>query len=223
MMEYVTDPVINERAHLWLGFLIKRYPVVASCQEAIFQAFLTLKNTFRAGGKLMVCGNGGSAADAEHICTELMKGFLKKRSLPEEIHSNLKKVTVANQQNGWISLLQGALPALPLTTNDSLTTAIGNDQAADLIFAQQIIAIGKKDDVLLAISTSGSSPNVIKALIVAKALQIKTIGLTGSAGGKFKEICDLTILAPAARVYQIQELHLPIYHTLCAMLEEEFF
>lgn len=211
----------KERTGFWLKYLIRRYPILENCRESVVKTFLALKSSFQNGGKLLVCGNGGSAADAEHICGELMKGFLKKRPLSGEL--KLKFTVISETGLEWVAKLQKALPALPLTVNGGLATAIGNDQAGDLVFAQQVLGYGKPCDVLLAISTSGHSPNIIKAVWVAKALNLRTIGLTGQEGGSLRELCDVTIQAPATRTHQIQELHLPIYHTLCAMLEEEFF
>jgi D-sedoheptulose 7-phosphate isomerase len=212
---------LGDRTGLWVHQLIKRYPILENCRESIVNAFWVLKNTFQNGGKLLVCGNGGSAADAEHICGELAKGFLKKRPLSNDLKTKFTELTETGLD--WVNQLQQALPALPLTINGVLATATGNDQAPDLIFAQQVLGYGKANDTLIAISTSGHSPNVIKAVWVAKALNIHTIGLTGQVGGKLKELCEVVIPVPATQTYEIQELHLPVYHTLCAMLEEEFF
>ena len=168
----------------------------------------------------MVCGNGGSAADAEHISGELMKGFHKQRHLTQEL---VAQITNLAGQVEWVEQLQGSLPVIPLTSNAALISAISNDLSADQVFAQQVLGYGVPGDALMAISTSGLSTNIIRAIIIAKSIGLKTIGLTGKPGGRFQELCDVTIQAPADETYRIQELHLPIYHLLSAMLEEEFF
>jgi len=200
--------------------LFTRYPNLNVCRSSISQVFELLKKTFSNDGKLLVCGNGGSAADAEHLSAELLKGFRQKRPLPIEI---IKKIKIVNPDETWSYHLQQALPVIPLINNLGLITAICNDTTAELIFAQQVLAYGKPGDTLIGISTSGNSNNIIKAVTLAKALDLKTIGLTGESGGELKILCDLTIQAPALRTDYIQELHLPIYHTLCALLEKEFF
>jgi D-sedoheptulose 7-phosphate isomerase len=173
-----------------------------------------MEASFASGGKLLVCGNGGSAADADHIVGELMKGFYKKRSLPAEEASKLGE---------YARYLQGALPAIALTQHAALSTAFLNDVNPEMGFAQQVYGYGRDGDVLLGISTSGNSKNVCNAVRVAMNLGIKTIGLTGRKGGRLSEISDVCIGVPADITADIQELHLPIYHTLCAMLEELFF
>lgn len=200
---------------------LKRYPGLAVCREPLLAAFEMLKAAFADGKMLLICGNGGSAADAEHISGELMKGFLKKRPLSET--DRLKLQAAIPENIDLADLLQEALPAYPLSVNGGLTTAIINDLRADLIFAQQVWGYGSPGDVLLAISTSGNSPNVLNAVYVAKAKGLKTIALTGAAGGKLKQAAEVTIMAPASETYQAQEEHLPLYHCLCAMVEEEFF
>lgn len=217
----VEDSLLTGRSVLWLNYLVKRYPILDGCKATIGKAFIRLKTCFEKGGKLMVCGNGGSASDAEHISGELMKGFLRRRPLNPEIQTRLQ----ANgpTKKAWVGNLQGALPCIPLSANQTLITAIINDLGGDVVFAQQVLGYGKPNDVLLAISTSGNSANVLKAVWVAKGLGIGTIGLTGATGGELADSCDLLIKVPAKRAHQIQELHLPVYHTLCAMLEDEFF
>jgi D-sedoheptulose 7-phosphate isomerase len=204
-----------------LDDLFSRYPALNSCMDSINQAFLIFKNTFLNGKKILVCGNGGSAADAEHFSGELVKGFLKKRPLPQSLEANLQASAGNNQS--WIGRLQGALAVYPLTVNGALNSAVSNDIGADLIFAQQVLAYGTGGDSILAISTSGNSDNICKAVMVAAGLGMDTVGLTGSSGGCLDELCEVTIRVPASQVCQVQELHLPIYHTLAAMLEEEFF
>lgn len=203
-----------------IGDLIERFPELNVCLEQIKKAFMILKLTFTNNGKLLVCGNGGSAADAEHISGELMKGFLKKRPLSVTISQKIKAIS---GEGGWVEQLQGSLPVIPLVSNTALVSAISNDLSTELIYAQQVLGYGTADDTLLAISTSGSSANVIRGVIVAKAMGLATIGLTGNPGGLLKDLCDVTIGVPSSETYRIQEYHLPIYHLLAAMLEEEFF
>ena len=200
--------------------LMGRFPELKLCLGQIKMAFLILKRTFANKGKLLVCGNGGSAADAEHISGELMKGFLKKRPLSVTIAQKIKAIS---GEAGWVEQLQGSLPVIPLVSNAALVSAISNDLPTDLIYAQQVLGYGTFNDTLLAISTSGSSVNVIRGVIVAQAMGLATIGLTGSPGGLLTDLCDVTIRAPSSETYRIQEYHLPIYHLLAAMLEEEFF
>ncbi len=198
------------------------YPDLAECAPAVQRAFEILRDAYRAGGKLLVCGNGGSAADSEHIVGELMKGYFTKRPVPPAIRQRLE--AVFPEDAAYLAgHLQGALPAISLVSQTSLITAFANDVAADLIFAQQVYGYGAPGDVLLGISTSGNSPNVIYALKVARALGLRTIGLTGRSGGQMKDLCDVAICAPADLTPEIQQRHMVIYHALCAMLEEEFF
>ena len=202
--------------------LIAAYPKLKVCATDIQAAFELLRNCFRAGGKVLTCGNGGSAADAEHIVGELMKGYLLKRAVPEDVRTTL---LAANPQNGnyLADHLQGGLPAISLVSQNSLLSAIANDTAADMVYAQQVYSYGRAGDVLLGISTSGNARNAIHAVQVAKALGMGTIGLTGPTGGALKPLCDICICAPGESTPTIQELHLPIFHVLCAMLEDEFF
>jgi D-sedoheptulose 7-phosphate isomerase len=202
--------------------LIQKYPGLEPCAPDIQRAFETLRAVYRRGGKLLVCGNGGSAADSEHIVGELMKGFLLKRLLPEPERQELLRCFPV--EGAYLAdHLQGALPAICLSSQVSLLTAFSNDVAADMAFAQQVWGYGKPGDALLGISTSGSSPNVVHALQVARVRQMHTIGLTGEDGGKLKALCEVTVCAPSNRTPEIQEQHVAIYHTLCLMLEEEFF
>ncbi|MCM0649658.1 SIS domain-containing protein [Clostridium swellfunianum] len=206
-----------------LNRLIERYPVLEAISEDIFKAYEITAESYRNSGKLLACGNGGSAADSDHIVGELMKGFMKKRLISKEEHEIIKS-TAGDEKGRYIAdHLQGALPAIALTQHAALSTAFLNDVAPDMIFAQQVYGYGVKGDVLIGLSTSGNSGNVVNAVMVAKAKGLKTIGLTGQGGGKLAELCDVAIKVPAAITPDIQELHLPIYHTLCCMLEEEFF
>ena len=201
--------------------LIERYAVLKACQAEITAATDIICDGYRHGGKLIVCGNGGSAADAEHIVGELMKGFLLSRPINEDMRRRLREVC-PEEAEYLIENLQGALPALSLVNQVALNTAFANDQAPDLSFAQQVMGMGASEDVLFAISTSGNSTNVLYAVQMARAKGIATIGLTGQSGGKLKNLTDVCICAPESATYRIQELHLPIYHAICIAVENEF-
>jgi phosphoheptose isomerase len=205
-----------------LNVLMDRYPDLESCKTEIILAFDLLKKCYHDNGKVLTCGNGGSASDSEHIVGELMKGFKSKRLVPSSFKD---KITELFPENGnyLSSHLQGALPAIALTSNSTLNTAFANDVAADMIFAQQVYGYGNKGDVLIGLSTSGNSLNVIYAFQVAKSKGMYTIALTGESGGKMKELCDVAIRVPRYDTAEIQELHLPVYHAICLMLENEFF
>lgn len=208
--------------HPELNRLEHRCPDIASCIPAVEAAYAALCATFHAGGKLLICGNGGSAADSDHIVGELMKGFERKRPISEELRQRLAQV---GQGRGvyLADHLQGALPAISLSAHTALATAISNDAAWEMVFAQQVLGYGKKGDALIGISTSGNAANVLNALHVARALELRTIGLTGRSGGSMRDLCDIVICVPYERTLEIQERHLAIYHTLCLMLEQEFF
>lgn len=219
---------MKESTYAAVDTLIARYPALAVCAADVRAAVETLVDSWRAGGKLIVCGNGGSASDAEHIVGELMKGFLLPRRLGEDLLEKLHAVCDATDPKTVDYLmqnLQGALPAISLPSQLAISTAFSNDQAPDLTFAQQVLGLGKPEDVLLGITTSGNSKNVLYAFRMAKALGMKTIALTGASGGKCITggYADITIKAPADETYMIQEYHLPIYHALCIAVEEEFF
>ena len=208
--------------------LIARYPALEGCGTDIRAAITALCACYRAGGKLIVCGNGGSASDAEHIVGELMKGFLLPRHLDEAMLNQLHAVCDAKDPRAvdyFMQNLQGALPAISLPSQLAISMAFSNDQAPDLTFAQQVLGLGKEGDVLLGITTSGNSKNVIYAFEIAKALGLTTIALTGTPGGRVAadDLADIVIKAPAKETFVIQEFHLPIYHALCIAAEEEFF
>lgn len=205
-----------------LDELVSRYPALAECRADIDAAYQALVAAFSGGGKLLICGNGGSAADADHIVGELMKGYLLPRPLSAEVRARL---TAASPELGPVlaEKLQGALPAINLAAGVALPTAFANDVSAELAFAQAAHGHGKPGDVLLGISTSGNAANVRAALCVARAVGMKAIGLTGKGGGKMAAVCDILIRVPATRTFEIQELHLPVYHCLCAMVEARFF
>lgn len=205
-----------------LNHLFDRYPALEECRESIVTAAEMMIASYEHGGRLMVCGNGGSAADSLHVVGELMKGFVLPRKLPETTCQNLRKAAPEHAQY-LIDNLQGALPAISLVSEVGLSTAYSNDQAPDLVFAQQVLGQGRKGDVLLGISTSGNSGNVLYASDVARAMGIRVIGLTGHKGGKLASCADVCIKVPSTETYVIQEYHLPIYHALCLALEEQFF
>ena len=199
-----------------------RYPDIHLSIPSVKQGYDVLYDTFRQGGKLLICGNGGSASDSDHIVGELMKSFELKRPITNTLRQKLTQID-AERGTYLADRLQSALPAISLTSHSALMTAISNDVAGDMVFAQQVLGYGQAGDTLLCISTSGNSVNVINALQVARAMNIKTIGLTGQSGGKMRDLCDVTICVPYDRTLEIQERHLAIYHTLCIMLELEFF
>jgi D-sedoheptulose 7-phosphate isomerase len=205
-----------------LDNLIERYPRLASSKKEIQQTFESLVNCFEAGGKLLICGNGGSAADAEHIVGELMKSFSIERSISDSVKSYL--VEEFGERGEYLAQnLEGALPAISLNGHSALSSAFANDVDAELIYAQQLVGYGNKEDVLLGISTSGNARNVVAAMLVAKSKGMKVIGLVGRDGGEFNKYCDVLINVGGNSTPQIQELHLPVYHTLCEMLEYHFF
>jgi D-sedoheptulose 7-phosphate isomerase len=205
-----------------LDGLIRRYPDLENSQADIGCAIEILVQSYRQGGKLLVCGNGGSAADSEHIVGELMKGYLSRRSLTADLRRKFE--TTFPQDGAYLAEhLQGALPAISLVSQVSLITAFANDVAPDMIFAQQVYGYGRPGDVLIGISTSGSSRNVTNALKVARLLGLRTIGFTGAGGGEFTGLCDVVVCVPYAQTAEVQECHQAIYHAVCAQLEEEFF
>jgi D-sedoheptulose 7-phosphate isomerase len=206
----------------YLEELIHRYPVLAPCRASIEASFRALEGCFASGGKLLVCGNGGSAADADHIVGELMKAYLRPRRLPEDAAARLRAADSALGP-ALAELLQGALPAVNLAAGSALLSAFGNDVRPELAYAQAAWGYGRRGDVLLGISTSGNAANVRSALVACRAAGITTIGLTGRSGGKMAGLCDILLSVPADRTFEIQELHLPVYHCLCAMVEERFF
>ncbi len=205
-----------------LDLTIERHPALLAARKDIEQAFSRLHSCYRQRGKLLLCGNGGSASDADHIVGELMKSFLYKRTLPE---ATRKRLLAASPDKGpyLADNLQPALRAISLAAHAGLNTAFANDVDPRLVFAQQVLGYGDPGDVLLALSTSGNSENVANAVLTAKALGLTCIGLTGRHGGRLKEICDVCIRVDATATADIQELHLPVYHALCKMLEWAFF
>ena len=213
---------LDNRLMRHIDLLVERYPSLESAKNDIVAAYLLLEESYENGGKLLVAGNGGSAADAEHIVGELMKGFKLSRK-PETDFA--ERLVAENQELGSVLAenLQGALPAIALDGHPALSTAYMNDCEPLLCFAQQVNGYGKSGDVFLGISTSGNSKNVLFAATTAHAKGMKVIGLTGAKDNKLKDMSDVCIKAPQTETYMIQELHLPIYHCLCLMLEDKFF
>lgn len=213
---------LEKKINKHIELLIDRYPVLDVCKNEIIETYLLLEECYSNGGKLLVAGNGGSAADAEHIVGELMKAFKLPRFLSDDLKNRLKK---EDEELGTIlaNNLQEALPAIALDGHFALSTAYMNDCEPLLCFAQQVNGFGNKNDIFLGISTSGNSKNILFASICAKAKEMKVIGLTGEKDSKLSEIADICIKAPSKETYMIQEYHLPIYHCLCLMLEDKFF
>lgn len=213
---------MEERLLIHIDHLVERYPKLCECKEDIVKAYTILETAYLSGGKLLVSGNGGSASDSEHIVGELMKEFKLKRNVYSDQASALREI---DPELGQVLAdnLQGALPAISLTGHSSLTTAFMNDALPELVFAQQVNGYGKPGDVYLGISTSGNSKNVIYAAVNAKAKGLKVVGLTGSEESRLMKYADVCIRVPETETYKIQELHLPVYHCLCLMLEDKFF
>lgn len=205
-----------------LDELIKRYPILERVREDIEAVYGILERCYENGGKLLIAGNGGSAADAEHIVGELMKGFVKRRPVTEEMKEALKKADPVRGKE-LSEKLQGGLPAIALVDHAALSTAFANDVDGMLSYAQQVNGYGKPGDVFLGISTSGNAENVMYAAVTAKAKGMKVVGLTGKDGGKLAGIADAAVIVPEMETYKIQELHLPVYHALCLMLEHRFY
>ena len=201
--------------------LFERYPSLSGIKENVLKAFEAIKLTYEQGGSLYCAGNGGSSSDCEHIVGELLKSFKKRRAVDEKTANNLSSY---GEDGAYIlSKLEGSLPATSLISQTGILTAFANDKSWDTAIAQQLYGLGKQGDCLVVLSTSGNSKNCVYAVLVARAKGIKTIAFTGVAGGKLKDICDVAICVPEMETYKVQELHLPVYHCLCAMLEEEFF
>ena len=205
-----------------LDEMIRRYPALGCCEKEIWEAATAIIDCFENSRKILLCGNGGSCADADHMVGELKKSFEKKRPLPEEFRARLQSASL--ERGGYLAKnLQNALPAISLCSHTSLLTAISNDMDADLIYSQQVAGYGMKGDVLFAITTSGNSRNVVDAAITAKAKGLRVIGLTGQHGGMIKQYCDTAICVPSTTTAEIQEYHLPVYHAICRIIENRFF
>ncbi len=198
------NPILKE--------LLQRYSILEACQNSINDAFELLKSCYENDKVVYLCGNGGSAADADHIVGELMKSFIAKRPLSHRFDNPILD-----------RHLEGALRAFSLVSQTALATAFANDARPDLVFAQQVAGYGREGDLLWGLSTSGSSSNILHALQAARSKKMLTLGMTGESGGAMRDLCDVCICVPHAETYKIQELHLPIYHALCRMLENHFF
>ncbi len=205
----------NRHMKRTLEDLFDRYHALLPCREDVYAAFEMLVDSFRAGGKTLVCGNGGSAADAEHICGELLKKFRKHRPVPPDVASRLRPELVAK--------LEGSLPAVSLVSMSGIVTAFANDVAWETAFAQQVLGLAREGDVLIALSTSGNSANCVAAAEVMKAKGGRSIAFTGARESGLSAVCDVAIRVPETETSKVQELHLPVYHAICAAVEEEMF
>lgn len=213
-MEKINEIYINE--------LIERYAVFEPIKQSIIDGYQIMKTSYENGGKLLIAGNGGSAADSEHIAGELMKRFQIPRPIPEDFEKKLIEIDPLRGPE-LAKNLEQPLMAISLVAHEALSTAYINDVDGLGVFAQQLYGYGKEGDVFLGISTSGNSKNVISATVVARALGLKVIGLTGNTGGELAKIADVAVIVPEVETYKIQEMHLPIYHCWCHMLEAYFF
>jgi D-sedoheptulose 7-phosphate isomerase len=202
--------------------LTERYPAINELSGKIKEAAETIIKCYQEGGKVLVCGNGGSCASADHIVGELMKGFERKRPVEQKLKDKLEEI--AGERGKYLgNKLEKALPAISLNAHSALITAISNDTDASLIFAQQVAGYGNQGDILIGISSSGSSQNVIDAVITARAKEMIVIGMTGATGGRMKQYCDILLNVPETRTALVQELHLPVYHAICLIAEDHFF
>lgn len=208
--------------NVYVEKLIERYPILDISKKRIIDAYYELERAFLENKKVLIAGNGGSAADAEHMAGELMKRFQKPRPISEDLKRRILNVDSIRGKE-LSANLEKSLRAIPLVAHEAMITAYMNDVDAKGVFAQQLLGYGDEGDVFIAISTSGNSENIINAAIVARALGIRVIALTGATGGELKKYADITICVPERETYIVQEYHLPIYHCLCAMLEERFF
>ncbi|MBQ9710332.1 MAG: SIS domain-containing protein [Clostridia bacterium] len=212
---------MKEQTRKILSITVTDNPKLSFVEGDILAAFETMKSAYDCGGKLFVCGNGGSCSDSEHIVGELMKSFKKCRPIDEAVKTAL--LEMGEDGDRLANSLEGGLPAICLSSHPSLSTAFINDKDPYMCYAQQLSVLGKKGDVLVVLSTSGNAKNCLYAVITAKAMGIKTVLLAGKTGGSIKALADVSVVVPENETYRVQELHLPIYHCLCAMLEEEFF
>ena len=203
-----------------IALLIERKPELAVCREDIERATDLLYNCYLNKGTILICGNGGSASDAEHISGELLKGFLMRRT-PDD--ATIEKIGDALGSREMAAKLQGGIPAIPLISLTSVLSAFANDVDPELVFGQLVYAFARENDAFIGLSTSGNSKNVVAAAQIAKAIGIPAIAMTGESGGKLRDVCDVTIKVPARETYQVQEYHLPVYHAICAELEERIF
>ena len=216
------NKVLEPHVEKYVNVLIERYPQLAVIRQNIIDAYFVMEECYEHNGKLLIAGNGGSAADSEHIAGELMKRFEMPRPIPDEFGKKLKAIDPVRGED-LAKNLECGLMAIPLVAHEAMTTAYINDVDGYGVFAQQLYGFGRLGDVFLGISTSGNSKNVINATVVARALGIKVVGLTGGKGGELAKVADASVVVPEYRTYMIQELHLPIYHCWCLMLESRFF
>lgn len=198
-----------------------RYPALCECKSDIDSALELMKKVYRSGGTVYVCGNGGSCSDSDHIVGELMKGFLLRRRLSDEETERFSKLY--EDGDGFAAKLQKALPAVSLTAQSAILSAFANDVDADFVYAQLVYGYAHENDLVIGISTSGNSKNVVNAAKAAKARGAAALALTGACESKLSELCDVTVRVPETETFKVQELHLPVYHYLCAALEKEFF
>ncbi len=203
--------------------LFQRYPALKDCKQDIFAALTLMKETYQNGGKILVCGNGGSCSDAQHIVGELMKGFLLKRPMTTAQKNTFAEILGTEDAENFASRLQRGIPAIALDGMSALFTAYANDADADYVYAQAVFGYGKPEDLLIGISTSGNSKNIVLAVKAAKALGVRTVSLTGKKESQLSALCDVTVRVPETETFKVQELHLPVYHYLCAELENTFF
>ncbi len=213
---------LEKKLYEHIQSLMQRYPMLKGIEQDIVEAYLMLESCYENGGKILIAGNGGSAADAEHMAGELMKRFRSPRPISDELTERLKAIDTVRGAE-LAKNLECSLMAIPLVAHEALTTAYINDVDGLGVFAQQLFGYGREGDVFLGISTSGNSENIMNAAVVAKALGIKVLGLTGETGGDLAKLCDICVKVPEKETYLIQELHLPVYHCLCLMLEDRFF
>ena len=216
------NKVLDDNLNKHVEILIERYPILSTIKSDIIDGYFLLENCYLNGGKLLIAGNGGSAADSEHIVGELMKSFKKRRLVDSEFAK--KMISIDPERGEKLSKnLEKSLPAIALVAHEALSTAYINDVDGLGVFAQQLYGYGNENDVFLGISTSGNSKNIINATVVARALGIKILGLTGKNGGELATVANVAVKVPQEETYMIQELHLPVYHCWCLMLEEKFF
>lgn len=213
---------LEARLEKHIDLLIERYPILAGCRQSLIDAYLIMEEAYEGDHKLLIAGNGGSAADSEHIAGELMKRFKTPRPVTPEMAEKLKAIDPVRGADLAKNLERG-LMAIPLVAHEALSTAYINDVDPQGVFAQQLFGFGRSGDVFLGISTSGNSKNVMSATVVARAIGIKVIGLTGKNGGELASVADVAVKVPELETYRIQELHLPVYHCWCLMLEDRFF
>lgn len=205
-----------------LDQLCERYPALADLSNTVAEVAAMIIECYTRGGKLLICGNGGSSADAGHFTAELMKSFESERPLDESLKKRFHEIS-GTRGRYLGEKLEHSLPAISLPSNTALATAISNDTDPSLIYAQQVIGYGNEGDVLIAISTSGNSQNIVDACITAKALNLNVIGISGKTGGKMKHYCDLLVNVPETRTAWVQELHLPVLHAICRIVENHFY